>query len=289
LINWRYASQALLLAAVGCSSGSPPSPSVTEPPKLPPTTPVARRPSLPDKSLSTDEYIRLGMPNPDHVWSSHEMNEAAICLRKLTARGYERMPRYQSDRSGDVFSRITSVDNYARFRDKKLPMAGRLPEVGTYSQALSEIYQTYLNAFAKYGTLDAEAVEMMGICLRSSVAMSEVADEFLATLDRTDGKYPVRLAGLERMKKGFAEVMLGALMMIGELPDEQRQARDRLAAYLVETCPPLVSGMPKDSKGAIMAKLQTMAKSPPAPELRDTFEGLLATINRTAEPPDHRD
>jgi hypothetical protein len=68
-----------------------------------------------DESLTSDEYIRLGMPAHDREWSVAEMTDAAQVLTLLVQKGYVKLPRYKSERSGEVFARLVSPQKLALF------------------------------------------------------------------------------------------------------------------------------------------------------------------------------
>ena len=63
-----------------------------------------------DHSLRSEEYVRLGLPAPDKVWSGAEMIQASKVLASFTQERAGLLPRYKSPRSGDVFARLTSIE-----------------------------------------------------------------------------------------------------------------------------------------------------------------------------------
>src|SRR5919109_1579901 len=59
-----------------------------------------------DESLTSEEYIRLGLAAPDRDWTGNDMVEAEKVLASLAQKGYRQLPRYKSERSGEVFARL---------------------------------------------------------------------------------------------------------------------------------------------------------------------------------------
>ena len=87
-------------------------------------------------SYKPEEYIRLGMPAYDRDWSAKDMVNAAKVLASIEQRGNQYLPRYKSDRSGVVFARIISPDNFEFLLKHDIPLKVRMPEaistVGAY-------------------------------------------------------------------------------------------------------------------------------------------------------------
>jgi hypothetical protein len=98
------------------------------------------RPAQPDRekdqSLKSEEYVRMGLPAPDKVWSGADMMKANQVLASFTPGKAAQLPRYKSSRSGDVFARLTSVESLPSFRDRAVPVQTRLQQAGDYGHGL---------------------------------------------------------------------------------------------------------------------------------------------------------
>src|SRR4051812_40964048 len=95
----------LLVAAWGCGTGATERPQATAPDQAPSAPP--------DRSLTRDEYMKAGAPAPDKPWSAAEMAAAAKALSAILEKNPDGLPRYQSERSGDLFARVISDENLA--------------------------------------------------------------------------------------------------------------------------------------------------------------------------------
>src|SRR5580704_15216011 len=101
----------LFVFALGCGQKSQPAAA--------PAKAAADAPT--DQSLTTEQYVELGLPAPDRPWTGEEMTQAAEVLSRIAAGGAERLPRYRSERSGEVFARLTSADNLEVVTRDSLP------------------------------------------------------------------------------------------------------------------------------------------------------------------------
>src|ERR1017187_6411407 len=70
-----------------------------------------------DRSLTADEYLRLGVPVVDPAWTGGEMRTAAAVLKDVAKADPSHLPRYRSERSGVLFARMTSAQNIEPYRD----------------------------------------------------------------------------------------------------------------------------------------------------------------------------
>src|SRR5260370_366536 len=94
------------------------------------------------------------------------MATAAKVLASIAKNDPRHLPRYRSGRSGDVFARLTSPQNLARFRDRSLPIKTRMEEMIAFMPAASLVNKIYLAAFLGKATGDSELVEVTGAVLR---------------------------------------------------------------------------------------------------------------------------
>ena len=224
-----------------------------------------------DESLTSEEYIRLGLAAPDREWSGNDMVEAEKVLASLANKGYRQLPRYQSERSGEVFARLTSPQNLNLFRNRSLPLEARLPQSLSYFQAGGQIFKLYLSAFLKKDVRDSELVELMGAQFRSTAVVLEIVDEFLTTLKKDDPKYQVRMQGLEQMKQGLASIVAGGLQTLTERESYRGNELARLVGYMQETFPMIV---PRLLPGAGAETLIRLEKLQTDSAMKDLEPGL---------------
>jgi hypothetical protein len=147
----------LVLVATGCASASAPSPGSIR------SDGAAAQGAAEDVSLSARDYIARGLPAPDRIWLGNDVETAANVLATLAEQGHGQLPRAGSARSGEVFTRMTSADNLAYYRDRTLPLNARLPLALTHLQAGSQLLKLYL---AQFLTNDVRDTEMFGNACR---------------------------------------------------------------------------------------------------------------------------
>jgi hypothetical protein len=244
--------------------------------------------SPPDKSLAIEEYVRLGMPSPDAPWSADNMAQAVKVLASLAEKGYGQLPRYQSERSGAVFARLTSAQDLEPLRDRSLPLEARMPQGLAYGQASSRIFMLYGSAFMKKDVRDSEVVELMGAQLRSAVVMIELVDELLPTIKKDAPDYQYRMQGLEKMKGGLGFVVKGALITLTERQHYRRAELVRLIGHMREPLPLIVPRLLPEARDEVMAQLEKMQDDPALKDLQPGLGELRTRVKDALEKGDVR-
>lgn len=118
-----------------------------------------------DLSLTPQQYMGQGMPAYTTIWTEKEFQKAQNAINSLRVKYFYSLPRMDSRKSGDMFKRIISKENFAFLNDTSLSLRDRayriqslgnmMGQMGTlytdktkvrqyYSEELTEIYVTHL-------------------------------------------------------------------------------------------------------------------------------------------------
>ena len=231
-----------------------------------------------DHSLTSNDYIKLGVPAADRTWGGPDMARAAKALTALAEKHPEQLPRYNSKRSGDLFNRITSAQNLEICRDKSLAVGLRFQDALQILGASGNLLNVYLKSFLDKKTADSEVLEIMGSVLRASVAVMDVTDEFTRTLDKTDPTYKTRMDGLQKMKKGLANVVAGSIQTLTERPGYRKSELIRFIGYMRETLPALVPRLLPGSRKETIVRLETLDKDDSMKDLQPGLHNLVVKV-----------
>lgn len=245
-------------------------------------TPPPPHVSAPDRSLSADEYISLGMPSYDRKWTGQDIAVAASKLQALPA---SQLPRSGSKRSGPMFARIVARDNLDIFRLSSLPVATRISASVNAVESLNAVLKVYLSALVANpaGETGAELVELMGAELRAVEVALDLIDEYVPTLSKKDPQYSARLAGLEQIRQGLAMLLSGVLTLLGGGAIDDLHTRANLLGYCREALPGIVPRLSAPSQQEVLRRLNDLAEEQGDGELRPQLVALRDEVRTSIQ------
>jgi hypothetical protein len=123
---------------------------------------------------------------------------------------------------------------------------------------------------------------MIGAVLRNCVVVVDVVDELVAKLPKDDPDYQERMAGLDQMRGGLAEVLDGA---ISGLTEEQYSigARLKLLGYCRETFPSIAPRLTAPSQAEVRQRLDALAAGPQPRELQPQLVLLRDAVHAATQ------
>jgi hypothetical protein len=244
---------------------------------------LAQEVTPPDRSLSSLEYVELGLPSKDRVWDGDDLVAAAEALKKLAERDPSQLPRVDSPRSGAVFARLTAAANLEVFADPALPLDQRVHTSLANLKGTGELLKVYLGTFLKQATGAEELAELVGAQLRSTRALLGLVPELLQRIDPDAPDYQIRMGGLDQMRRGLATMLAGVLSSLRDKKTYSSVLRIRLVGYLDETLPAMIPHLTPDSQAETVRQLETMVKAPELEDLRAPLTQLLEKAREAAK------
>jgi hypothetical protein len=236
----------------------------------------------PDRSLSVDDYIQRGVPAYDRIWSGTDMAKAASVLASVAQKEPGQLPRYQSHRSGILFARITADENLGLYRNRSLPVGQRITEALAYLESHNAIGKLYLKSYNQNATGDSELVEVYASLLRMWLTLMPLLDEFIATLDKSDPSYSVRMGGLNKVRTGLATSVSAVVETLTERQSYRTSELKRLASNMTQTLPKLLPYVPDGTRTETMVRLRSLGSDPKMHDLNPELAELIYTVEQTA-------
>ncbi|MCA8992876.1 MAG: hypothetical protein KDA88_12885 [Planctomycetaceae bacterium] len=233
-----------------------------------------------DKSLLLNEYLEAGVPAYNRIWSGDDMLTAVTVLAAVAQEDPAHLPRYQSERSGMFFDRMTSDENLDLFRNQSVPIQQRLPLATNYMEANNELLKVYLMSFIDGAMGGVELLEIIGAQLRVWVVMNDLVNEFVPTLDKSDPTYPVRMEGLEQMKLGMALTVTGTLQTLTDGHAYRTSDLKRFTRYMTATFPHILRDLPEANQTETLIRLRTLVDEPKMQHLKPELDDLLAIVEK---------
>lgn len=251
----------------------------------PPPTAASQAPAIPflDESLSIEEYLELGMPRTDQYWSGRDMQAASdkICEFSIGKKGV--LPRFQSERSGKMFSRITDEGNLKMLRDPNVPIGTRWFQGIKFVFGLQRIQDHYSVAFNQHYVSDIEMAELAAANLRADATMMKVMYEKRPEFDPEDSSYQLRLSGMARVERSIWD---DVIEHIGKAPSRYRTGETLRIISSMQTNVPEILRYSTDPRiWAFKREIASLLANSEMKELHSELQTLYELVDAVEELP----
>lgn len=236
----------------------------------------------PDKSLSADDYIEAGMPDPTQAWGAAERERARLVLLKIQESDPTQLPRLDSKVSGAVFAKLLEEEFSRGTFEGPSGRLTRREEEGVGPEALAELvasgslFWAYVEAARSGWYFDREAVALQAGHLSSLLLLWGQHRAQFAEFDRE-----IRLnKAIEESSRSIEQANERVVLMLVVLLAEQSSstffrsvARDDAIEHLRLHLPEIALLLSLEGKMRMRDELRRVAGSPTAhPALRNLLE-----------------
>ena len=227
----------------------------------------------PDRSLTTVEYVRRGLPATDRAWAPTDYAVAVEVLRKLSAEDPSLLPRFGSPKSGEVFARLVSEDNLGVLATET-PIQGRLGIASDFLGSGKQLTLLYLEPSTSNLIFDSELAEVSGFLLRVWVQLSVLLNELNAGQEDSD----LVAARMARSGSIIAMYLSSVLDSIADADSFRTPARARLVAHLGQTLPRLTEVLSPIQKADFRAHADRVVASEADPATQSALRDISALV-----------
>jgi hypothetical protein len=237
-----------------------------------------------DHSLTGEQYVGLGVPASDRLWSADDYQQAAKALQKLLNEDSTKLPRLSSPRSGGLFARLVSPENMTLAESMGSGPGPRLNYLGAQlNPGVIEILKIYMTATNQGTSFDAELAEILLFVGIVADKTWDSMDAFEAELSPDDPQYEVRMEGLETARGGLALIVGGFLTTLTEKTVYRQEILVDLAKRLRPLFPRMVARLSTESRLEIPIRLDSLVEAETEPELKAALRALRASLNAPAQ------
>lgn len=273
----RKSTEAKKPGTVKKPTTSDPKSKLVSAPKDAPRGPSATAPVLADRSLSTAEYVRLGMPAPDKVWTVAETATASRVLTDLAKNDPGKLPRFEHRLSGEMFARLISDETLEALARKDVSVNARYAAGSDYGHAFSQIVDEYSSVSSANKGLTTEFVELYAKALRFMSRQMDLIDARLSTVDKSNARYNERMKGEKMVHGAVTEIVVASLQLLSDscIPTADKV---RLLGHLPKSLPGLVKHLPPPGIDEITRQFDGLLGDPSLVDLRLTIQALSDDI-----------
>jgi hypothetical protein len=236
-----------------------------------------------DHSLALDDYVRMGMPSPERMWTPQDYERAGNILKVIAERDAHQLPRYASATSGKMFERITSRENLAAMLNENLPLEARVSLMVGYMENINPILLVYFKPSNRGINFDAEIVEIMGLILDLAQKSTPLAIQFMKSIPENDPRLAVRKEGFSKMNAGLVTTFEGAIESMGESNFYRPSARLKLCGFLRTSLPPIISSFPPLVQKEFSLRLEKLREQEDDKEIKNSLAELRKAVDLLTE------
>jgi hypothetical protein len=230
-------------------------------------------------------YIESGMPSPDRPWMSSDYQQGLKVMAKIKKDKSLPLPRFHDDPSGGLFARMINAENLGLMEDENLPLATRMGEASAMMGTIGPLMIQYYSPENKEQPYGDELLEIMAFSLRVYQPLIKLSGQFWESLPEEEKANPVRIRGLERMRKAMATSVLGALTIVGETDQYSRDKLRAFAGRLPGLFPPIWSSLDPSSRAEFQIKIGDLAQSHPDKDVRLSMTIVAEVLSSEGKKP----
>lgn len=267
-----FASGPLLLLLAACAT-----PSATSGGPAPAAAPVSQPapPAEQDRSLGLEQYVELGVPSPERTWSAQDYALAMKALSEIAQKDPAQLPRYQSERSGPLFARLTAYDNMDSLESLQLAPLAQVQTAGAMLGPASQILMLYLQAHSTSNSFATEMIELQAFTLHAAVAVLEAMDSVPRSEVRNRDAFE---SGLAQMQSGFGKMVSGALATLSEREVYSDEDRTRFLGRLMQDLPRLLPLLQPLTRREVPVRIDELLANERSPQVKRELESLRSAV-----------
>jgi hypothetical protein len=178
------------------------------------TTVFCSNPNKKDLSLSEEEYSALGLPDYAEIWNNEDYWEAYGVLAKLRNSKPYSLPQKHSEKSGKIFERIISMENFSFLEDDSLTLKEKAFLIQNHNIIQEQFVDVYTNIYGEDQYYNRELIDLYLFGLRISHKMLELAKKINAS-DEPEAK---------SLQSGYDVIKYTYFTILTDILDEQSKS-----------------------------------------------------------------
>ena len=98
-----------------------------------------------DNSLTVEQYIKLGVPDPWSEWNMEDFSQVHVALTRIKWQKPFQLPRKDSEKSGLLFEHMLSFDNMSFLNNNELSLNEKAERIAAFVQVYDYWMDVYSN------------------------------------------------------------------------------------------------------------------------------------------------
>ena len=229
-----------------------------------------------DLSLTSEEYLKLGMPDQNKIWNNDDYIAANITLSSLKLNNPFSFPKKQSKKSGALFSRIINTGNLTFADDTALSLRYRALLIQHFPRFQGELCNLYTIKFKNKLYYSEELVDLYIFGLSIHGKMLELAGKIMISKEESD----------RSIQSGLNSVLFNYLKTINTLLEEQVKSKfyrlkdlDNLSDEVSRSLRENLEWINPIERQKIKTQLQSVIEKSPTKYIRNNYINTSKILN----------
>jgi hypothetical protein len=225
-----------------------------------------------DLSLSSGEYQAFQMPDPSKIWNQEDYWKAYGALLKVKNQKPYSLPRKGSNKSGEYFDRMTSMENFSFLNSDTLSLKEKAYRIQPFLVIQSELTDVYTNIYGEEQYYNRELIDLYLLGLTISDKMLELAKKINDSDDPED----------RSMQSGYDAILFTFVSTIQFILEEQKNPStyreedlERLSDSISTAVLRNLKWLRPSDKQMIETRISHVVDSVSSPHVRKNYQTLL--------------
>ncbi len=178
-----------------------------------------------DNSMSVNEYMKLGVPDPSQEWDLDKCTQAYDVLMQMKWEKPSQLPRRDSEKSGILFKHMLSLSNMSFLKDS----TKSLNEKAEHISAFVKVYDYWMDVYANPLFINYYNSEIIDIQI-FNLGLCEAMVDLVHEINKSDDPADVALQyGYNSIKKNYTTCLNNDLKTQSNTSQFPEKDLDRMA------------------------------------------------------------
>jgi len=227
-----------------------------------------------DLSLTRKEYLSLGVPDYDQIWTQNEYIDAFIALNKLKLTKPSSLPRKNSKKSRQFFERMISDENFSFLQVDTVSLSEKAYQIQYYSSIQNELVRLYTIVLHKDQYYYQELIDLYIFGLNVTQKKLNLANKIMKSESAADKNMQY---GLYSVQLGYMEMVLYILDNHNISSSYSKSDHERLSSSVVESVMNNKEWMKPNDVEKLKQKFQMVVDNTPSDIVRENYLKLIET------------
>jgi len=237
-------------------------------------------PPHPDNSVSTEAYIKMGLPSTNKAWGLEEYEKAFKVLDKIFEMDKYSIPRYKSTSSAVLFDRLVSFENFDYLINPNVDISERVKALSDYAYFPAKLQFVYSEPGADSERFGFELVESMLLNVHFAKNALVVINELKTVLGDKGNKTELDKA-IKEIERGMLNGV-DDLLKILELENKRfdKKVVEHLASRWSSFLPDIWNQIATGQQTKIKERVKLISKNSPYKSLAASMKKLSKQMKK---------